>query len=184
MWAVRNQHNLAQVQCCSAPYLCKHRYLPTVLPSCQKVIMYLSVLSSRVSSHSFRACLIGWVSCLAYVFPSSLTASSSLLRSSGNTPANTYKASKLAVAGTPRHTARPLRCTLSSISHFPDCHIDAVYSSCGTTILLYSLTILAGSILSVFPKILRADSIFCAFISTASHGPGMSIFHLGLLLVI
>ena len=61
----------------------------------------------------------------------------------------------VAVIGIPKHIARPFRCTLSSTSHFPDCHTGAAYSNCGTTILLYNLTMLAGSIFSVFPKILR-----------------------------
>ena len=52
-------------------------------------------------------------------FSHTLTASSSLLRSNGSTPASTFKASNLTVAGTPRHSGRPIRCTLQRFHTYP-----------------------------------------------------------------
>ena len=97
----------------------------------------------RIFLHMFpllQCLLIGWVFCFAQIFPNSLTASSSLLRSGGTTPASTAKTSKPAVTGTSRHIARPLLCTLSRTSHWPVCHTGAAYSSCGITMFLYNLT--------------------------------------------
>ena len=88
---------------------------------------------------------------MAIILVHSLMASSCLLKSSGRTPVCTSNASKLAVLGQPRQTARPFLCIFSSLLHSPICQTDAAYSTCGITILLYNLIIFAGVIFSVFP---------------------------------
>ena len=102
------------------------------------------------------------------ILTSSLTASSSLLRSNGIIPASTSSASIPEVAGVPKHKAKHFLWILSSCSQFPICHTVDPYSRWGRTILLYSLSIFSALICSDLPTIASEAAALVAFLSIAS----------------
>ena len=119
------------------------------------VIIFSRDRSCKDYWHERRHFLIGSVSTLATIFVHSRTASSSLRRLSGRTPACTSSASQLAMLIQPRESANPFLWILSSRPQSAICQTDAAYSKWGTTILLYSFIMLTGLIFSVLPTIIK-----------------------------